>query len=155
VVPAEFDEGGAMRNVIASGPSSRSGKIFLAAIVVVLSLSTVEAQKAAAPPKYDLQSETKIKGTVDEVKPPASGNVKDAVHLLVKTSADSLDVYLCPKSFLDAMGLSFSKGDELAITGSKVKVDGADLILTRELVKGNDTVSLRDAKGDPVWDWHR
>jgi hypothetical protein len=47
---------------------------------------------------------------------------------------DTADVYLCLKSFLDDMGVSFSKGDEIALTGSKVKQGEADLILAREVV---------------------
>ena len=39
--------------------------------------------------------------------------------------------------------------------GSKVKENGADLILAGEVVNGNDTVVLRDEKGNPVWNWHR
>jgi len=39
------------------------------------------------------------------------------------------------------MGVAFSKGDAIAVTGSKVKQDGADLILAREVVKGQDTGS--------------
>jgi hypothetical protein len=77
--------------------------------------------------------------------------------LLVKDGADTVDVYLvylCPKSFFDDMGMSFSKGDEVAFTGSKVKQSGADLILARQVVKGNDTFVFRDEKGGPVWDWH-
>jgi hypothetical protein len=50
--------------------------------------------------------------------------------------------------------MSFKKGDELAFTGSRVKHDGADLILAREVVKGDDTFVLRDEKGGPVWAWH-
>jgi hypothetical protein len=53
------------------------------------------------------------------------------------------------------MGMSFSKGDEIALTGSKVKQDGADLILAREVVKGADKFLLRDDKGHPVWKGHR
>jgi hypothetical protein len=51
------------------------------------------------------------------------------------------------------MGMSFVKGDEIAITGSKVKQGETDLILAREIVKGNDTFALRDEKGEPVWSW--
>jgi hypothetical protein len=50
---------------------------------------------------------------------------------------------------------SFSKGDDLTLTGSKVKQGEADLVLARELVKGNETFVLRDEKGNPVWTWHR
>jgi len=49
------------------------------------------------------------------------------------------------------MGMGFNKGDELSFTGSRVKQDGGDLILAREVVKGDDTFVLRDAKGSPVW----
>jgi hypothetical protein len=53
------------------------------------------------------------------------------------------------------MGMTFSKGDEIALTGSKVKQEGADLILAREVVKGTDTLLLRDEKGRPIWKAHR
>ena len=39
----------------------------------------------------------------------------------MKNGADTVDIYLCPKSFLDDMGVAFSKGDEITVTGSKVK----------------------------------
>jgi len=94
-----------------------------------------------------------MKGAVEEMKLPPKGSEKEVAHLLVKTGTDTVDVYLCPKSFLDDMGVSFSKGDEIALTGSKVKQGEADLILAREVVKGNDTLVLRDDKGNPVWSW--
>lgn len=119
----------------------------------LLCAATLMAQKAqdTSAPKYDVQTETKMKGTVEDVKMPPDGNAKAAVHLLVKTGSDTVDVYLCPKSFLDDMGVTFTKGEEIALTGSKVKQGDADLVLAREVVKGTDTVVLRDDKGKPVW----
>jgi hypothetical protein len=108
----------------------------------------------ATPPKYDVATEAKMKVTVEELKLPPKGNEKDVAHLLVKSGSDTLDIYLCPKAFLDDMGATFAKGDEVTVTGSKIKQDGADLVLARELVKGSDTLMLRDEKGKPVWDWH-
>jgi len=96
-----------------------------------------------------------MKGTVEEVKLPPKGSEKEVAHLLVKNGTDTVDVYLCPKSFLQDMGVSFSKGDEIALTGSKVKQGEADLILVREVVKGSDTLVLRDEKGSPVWNWRK
>ena len=96
-----------------------------------------------------------MKGTVEEVKLPPKGSEKEVAHLLVKTGTDTVDVYLCPKSFLDDMGVSFSKGDEITLSGSKVRQGGADLILAREVVRGTDTLVLRDDKGNPVWSSHR
>ena len=126
-------------------------RLLLAVAVVAASVSPMGAQ--AGSPKYDATTEAKFKVTVQDLKLPAKGNEKDAAHLLVKDGSDTLDIYLCPKSFLDDMGASFAKGDEVTVTGSKIKQDGADLILAREVIKGSDTLMLRDDKGKPVWNW--
>lgn len=148
-----------MRDGIEFGFSSRARQIiFLMSLVALVGGPSASAQKkpAGAPigPKYDLQTETKIKGTVDDVKLPPKGSEKEIAHLLVKDGANSIDAYLCPKTFLDDMGMSFAKGDEITMTGSKVKQGDADLFLVREITKGTDTFVLRDPKGAPVWDWH-
>jgi hypothetical protein len=139
-----------------TNPSRGFCKLVFSAVALLCTLPLV-AQKAqeTSPPKYDVHAETKIKGTVEEVKLSPKGSEKEVAHLLVKTGTQTVDVYLCPKSFLDDMGVSFSKGDEMALTGSKVKQGEADLILAREVVKGADTLVLRDEKGNPVWSWHR
>ncbi len=141
-----------------SAHSGCVGKIvLLASFLALLFVAPVSAQKSqantASPPKYDLHTEAKMKGTVEEVKLPPKGSEKEITHLLVKNGADTVDVYLCPKSFFDDMGMGFSKGDEITLTGSKVKQGEADLVLAREVVKGNDTFVLRDDKGSPVWNW--
>lgn len=146
-----------------SDPSTQSFHVckivFLAGFLALLYVAPVSAQKkptnTASAPKYDLHSESKMKGTVEEVKLPPKGSEKEVAHLLVKNGTDTVDVYLCPKAFFDDMGMGFSKGDEITLTGSKVKQGAADLILVREVVKGNDTFVLRDEKGSPVWTWHR
>jgi hypothetical protein len=53
------------------------------------------------------------------------------------------------------MGSNLAKGDEVALTGSKIKQGDADLLLAREVVKGSDTLVLRDDKGKPIWNWHK
>jgi hypothetical protein len=137
----------------ASEISRRSIFLAIAILCTILCTRPLGAQKSreANRPKYDLKAETKMKGTVEDVILPPKGSEKEIAHLSVKTGTDTVDVYLCPKSFLDDMGVSFNKGDEIAITGSRVKQGEADLILAREVVKGTDTLVLRDAKGNPVW----
>ncbi|HSS96300.1 MAG TPA: hypothetical protein VLK33_04690 [Terriglobales bacterium] len=128
--------------------------LVLAVCIVLFPLGILLSQKAPSPPpgpKYDLQTEVKIKGTVLELKP--SEKAKDVLHLVVKSGEETIDVSLCPKSYLDEMGTTFNKGDEIALTGSKVKVDEASLILAREVNKGEEMLMLRDGKGVPVWNW--
>ena len=123
--------------------------ISLVFAVSVLMSSRCYSQNGA--PKYDAATETKMKGTVEELKLPEKGHDKEIVHLVMKNGDGTVDIYLCPKSFMDDMGVTFTKGEEIAFTGSKVKQGGADMVLAREVVKGQDTLTLRDDKGKPVW----
>ena len=132
--------------------SIHARRLFATAFSLLIATS-VFAQAVA--PKYDLTAEAKFKVTVQDLKLPAKGNEKDAAHLLVKSGDDTIDIYLCPKAFLDDMGATFAKGDEVTVTGSKIKQDGSDLVLARQVVKGPDTLLLRDDKGKPVWNWHK
>jgi hypothetical protein len=104
-------------------------------------------------PKYDLLSETKTDGVIDEVNQMSVGSRKDFTELIVKSGDNKLHIYVCPKPFQEEIGVIFAKGDHVAVTGSKVKQDAAEVILARELIKGTDTLMFRDNKGNPVWDW--
>jgi len=130
----------------------RSHKIFFAVLFVLVLASAANAQTG---PKYDVATEAKFKGTIDDLKLPPKGSEKEIAHLLIKMGNDTMDIYLCPKSFMDDMGVSFAKGDQIAFTGSKVKQGETEMILAREVVKGTDTLVLRDDKGNPVWNWHK
>lgn len=100
---------------------------------------------------YDAATETKLKGTVEELKlePPTGG--KPVAYLVIKSGEDKVKVFLGPKSFLDEMSITFVGGEDVQVTGCKVKQDGTDVILAREVVKSGDTVTLRFSDGKPAW----
>ena len=104
-----------------------------------------------APPKYDPATEGKFKGIVEELKfvPPTGG--KPVAYLVLKSGPDAIQIFLCPKKFLEDMGIDFKANDEVEVTGSKIKQDGADVTLAREVVKGGDTLTLRFKDGKPAW----
>jgi len=119
----------------------------LAAVTFLSSLAFSQAQ-----PKYDPATETTFKGVVQELKlvPPSGG--KPVVYLVMKSSPDPAEVFLCPKKFLDDMGVEFKPDDAIEVTGSKVKQDGTDLTLAREIVvKSGETLTLRFKDGKPAW----
>jgi hypothetical protein len=122
-------------------------------LCVIPGLAQKTEQKGSGSPKYDFQTETKTKGIVDEVNLLAFGTRKDFTELIIKSGDDKVHIYVCPKPFQEEMGIIFSKGDEIAVTGSKVKQETSEVILARELVKGTETLLFRDDKGKPVWDW--
>jgi hypothetical protein len=137
--------------------SLRTAALLSGAALVLLLVSPGLAQKASQdgtpPPKYDLHTEMKTKGVVDEIRQFTLGTRKDFTELIVKSGEDKIHIYICPKPFQEEMGITFTKGDEIAVTGSKVKQETSDVILARELVRGSDTLLFRDDKGNPVWDW--
>jgi hypothetical protein len=130
--------------------------LFRIPLFLILCMTPALSQKAQQDdgglPKYDLHTETKTKGVVDEVNLLSVGTRKDFTELIIKNGEDKVHIYLSPKPFQEVMGFTVSKGDQIAVTGSKVKQVGSDVILARELVKGTDTLLFRDDKGNPVWD---
>lgn len=122
----------------------------LAAVAIV----TVSAF-AQAPPKYDRATETTLKGTVGELRLVPPSGPKPIAYLVTITGPDkdkdTVQIFLCPKSFLDDMGIAFKADEAIQITGSKVKQEGGDVILARELVKGGETLTFRFPDGKPAW----
>ena len=133
-------------------PSAPIRQCVLPFAVMVWLAASVLAQ---APPKYDRTTETTVKGTVEELKlvPPSGG--KPLAYLLEKTGPDkdkdTVQIFLCPKKFLDDIGVAFKADEAIQVTGSKVKQDGADLILAREIVMGGETLTFRFQDGKPAW----
>jgi len=123
-------------------------------LIVCLNIGVCQdlPKHSSAAPKYDLKAETKLNGTLEEVKLFDFATRKDFVELVVKSGDTKIVVYVCPKPFQDEMGITFTKGDAISITGAKVKQQESEVILARELVKGQDTLLFRDDKGNPVWD---
>lgn len=56
-----------------------------------------------------------------------------------------------PSWFLSQHKIDFVKGNEVEITGSKVKINGRDTLLAREVKQDGNVVTLRNAQGVPEW----
>ena len=123
--------------------------VLVFAVAVVLGSSAF----SQAPPKYDRATETTFKITVAELKLVPPDGPRPIAYLLPKPGADKepVEIFLCPKKFLDEIGVAFKADDAIQVTGSKVKQDGNDVILAREVVKGGETLTFRFQDGKPAW----
>jgi DNA/RNA endonuclease YhcR with UshA esterase domain len=111
------------------------------------------AQTSEAVPKYDPSTEAVFKGTVVEVRDrqcPVSGGMGSHVVLSLQDGS-TIEVHLASTKFVKSYDLVFNKGDQLEVTGSKVKFEGVDTIFAREVKRGDDTFVFRDKNGKPVW----
>jgi hypothetical protein len=122
--------------------------------VAVVSVLSVGALAQKDLPKYDAKTEITLKkAMVQDVKEVALPNGQSLFRLIVKAGTDTYEVYLCPKAFLEILDTAFAKDDEVDITGSKVQEGANAIVVAREVVKGNNTLVLRDKAGAPVWSW--
>lgn len=104
-----------------------------------------------SPPMYNVATEVALTGTIDEVQTMTGPAGQGGVHLMLKTSTETIRVNLGPSWFLTQEKYAFAKGDAVTVTGSRVKMDAAEVVIAREIKKGAQTMTFRDAKGFPKW----
>lgn len=151
--------------------------LFAVAVVVLLTAAFSLAQMGPGPgwgrgqgmrgPLYNTATETTLSGTVEDVQQitpqqraqgiagtPMCGLCPrgwTGTHLSLKTGNGSIIVHVGPAPYLESKKFSVAKGDELAITGSKVQYQGNDFLIAKEIKKGDQALTLRDANGFPLW----
>ena len=110
----------------------------------------------AQTPAYDTKTVATIKGTIDEVK--TDGRMMGAgrmgvqdQHLVLKTDTGTIDVQLGPATFLAEKKVHLTKGDTVEVIGSTVTVGESQVLLAREIRKGDTSWTLRDTSGAPLW----
>jgi LmbE family N-acetylglucosaminyl deacetylase len=70
---------------------------------------------------------------------------------LVKTEKETLEVHVGPTAYLTEKGITLAKGDTLEILGSRVTIDKEPVVIAKQIKKGDNTWTLRDASGRPMW----
>ena len=102
-------------------------------------------------PNYNTATEATLKGSVEAVKQTGGMPGGGGTHLTLKTEKETIDVHVGPSWFLTQNKMSFAKGDQIQVTGSRVKFGTEDALLAREIKKGDQTLTLRNAQGIPAW----
>ena len=131
--------------------------IVAAAVLVVGVVSVASAQTGRrGSPMYDVKTETTITGAVESIETITgpSGRRRRGLggtHLIVKTKTETLDVHVGPTAYLTEQKITLAKGDTVEILGSRVTIDDEPVFLVRQIAKGTDKWTLRDASGRPLW----
>ncbi len=73
------------------------------------------------------------------------------VHFTMKTAKETIPVHLGPSWYLDKQSMTFTQGDKVEVTGSRITYEGKPAIIAAEVKKGGQILKLRDAAGVPVW----
>ena len=118
-------------------------------LIVILILGNGGKQRA---PMYNAATEVKVEGVVEEVQQfwcPINGD--EGIHLMLRTDSGILQVHVAPRRFLQGNGVSFSKGDQIAVVGSTVTYEGHDAMIARKITRGDQTFAFRQPDGTPLW----
>ncbi len=128
-------------------------KLWSLVLVIAAFASSSYAQSGVRGGRhYDAKTETVVTGSVEEVKSiPSPGRGGGGVHLVISTPTGSIEVHVGPASFVSSKHVTFDKGDHVTVTGSKVRMEGQDVLIAREIKKGEQVLTLRDAQGVPLW----
>lgn len=124
--------------------------------LVLLTFFLLALPLAAQPPgrggpQYDRSTEIEWRGTVTEVEFHESPPGFLGVHLQGTNDEGSMEIHAGPSSFLEAKQFAFRNGDAVVVVGSKVTWRGKPMLLARQIVRGEETLELRDEKGHPLW----
>lgn len=130
-------------------------KLLLSVGLVTAGFATTAYAQGGTPRgggNYDPATETTLTGTVDTVTSvPAPGRGGGGLHLSLAAPNGPIEVEVGPASFVSSKGVTFTKGDALTVVGSKVTRAGHEAVIAREIRKGDQVLTLRNAKGLPLW----
>lgn len=129
----------------------RHGVFIAGLFAVVLPILASQRGPGSGTPFYDVKTEVKVRGTVQDILSQSGRGGWEGTHLVLKTDTGEVDVHVGPSAYIEKQQFSFSKGDVIELTGSRVQMAGKDTILAREIVKEGKTLSLRDKNGFPLW----
>jgi hypothetical protein len=123
----------------------------MGAAVVILAVLLFTSPRRRVP-VYSNSNEGIVQGVVQDVQVfycPISGD--EGTHLLLKTEGGTLQVHVAPTRFLRDKKLSFRKGDQIQVVGSRIIYNGHEALIARTVTRGNETMAFREPNGKSMW----
>ena len=101
---------------------------------------------------YDVNTVETLTGEVTNiVKIYPDQNNSYGIHLILKTSSGDISVHLGPSWYVEEQSVQINTNDNITLTGSKVTYEGSQIIIAKEVSKGDQVLKLRDTNGNPLW----
>jgi hypothetical protein len=129
-------------------------------------MASHDRPSAQEGPPYDPNTEATLTGTVEGIRSDGPGRLgwlmrvhtlglahqtTNDQQVLLKTDTDTLWIHLGPTAFLRDRKVDIKKRDRVTVTGSRVTLGDSQVVLAREVRRGDTAWSLRDAAGQPLW----
>ena len=72
-------------------------------------------------------------------------------HVLLDIPDGDIEVHVAPADFLVSNGFAITRHEVMDVVGSRITVNGEEMIVARELTQNGRTLAVRDADGMPRW----
>lgn len=155
-----------VKNMLFKKLSSTLKLFFTVLIVTAMTVQTGWSQQRSGQRNckqpysrnFDTGTVETLKGEVSDVIIQTGQNNLGTcgVHLLLKSGESTIPVHLGPVWYMEEQESSFSQGQQITVTGSRIKLDGRYVIIASKVERGDMVLELRDEDGFPKWrGWRR
>ena len=121
----------------------------IAVLLMVLGVNFRPPLPAQGAALYNPANEVLVKGVVGKIRdlacPVSEGEMGS--HLMLNTAEGAVTIHLAPGRILRSQEITFAPGDQVAVVGSKVRIQGSADVIAREITRGNEIFVMRDREG--------
>ncbi len=132
----------------------RNLKIIIGTLTVVLIVlfTALPSRRERDSLAYSPKNESTIAGTVEEVQEFFCPVTDDrGTHVKLKTEDGTVMVHVAMSRFLRDHKISFNPGERWQVTGAKIRFEGRQGMIARQMARGGEVYTLRDTSGKPLW----
>ncbi len=132
----------------------RNLKIIIGTLTVVLIVlfTALPSRRERDSLAYSPKNEATIAGTVEEVQEFFCPVTDDrGTHVKLKTEDGTIVVHVALSRFLRDHKINFNPGERWQVTGAKIRYEGKDGMIARQMARGGEVYTLRDVSGKPLW----
>ena len=128
--------------------------ILLIGLLPIKVLPSIQAQTAKGPSsypfRYDVAEEVTVSGAVTGVLTKAANGIIHGSHLLVATSAGSIDASLGAWGLIGKGSVSAKLGEQVVVTGVMRTLNNRQVLIARTVTAGGQPYLLRTEHGMPM-----
>jgi len=117
-------------------------------VLVCLSAASM-AQQIRPMLRYDRANEVAVRGTVEEVRHMARAGSPHGSYLVLRTETSVLNIHLGSRAWAANKGTRLTPGDLVEVLGVFARYGDSQILLAREVRKGETTLTFRNTRGFP------
>ncbi len=121
-------------------------------VLLVLLLTAIPSRRSRDSLNYSPANEVTRAGTVEDVQEfqcPVTD--ERGMHVLLNTDQGKVLVHVATALFMRDHKITLQPGDRLQVTGAKIRYQGKEGMIARQIIRRDEVFTVRDTAGKPMW----